>query len=93
MTYDAVLEYFYIDMKDIKIHLCMGSSCYARGNARNAQLVQDWLALHPEAPIEVSGSLCEGLCKNGPAIRVGDRLLTRVSPESLGEILEALLES
>lgn len=74
-------------MKDLKIFLCMGSSCYARGNARNAELVQEWLAQHPGSTMELSGTLCEGLCKEGPVMRVDDRLYTRVSPDSLGEIL------
>lgn len=68
----------------------MGSSCYARGNARNAEIVQDWIAEHPGASMEISGTLCEGRCKEGPIMRVGERVFTRVSPDSVEAILASL---
>ena len=77
-------------MKTLNIQICMGSSCYARGNARNAELVQEWMAGHEGWALDFSGTLCEGLCKAGPIIRIGDRVYTGVSPESLKEILGAL---
>jgi NADH:ubiquinone oxidoreductase subunit E len=87
LTGGWLYEYFIIDMKPTTIHLCMGSSCYARGNARNAEIVQAWIAEHPEACMEISGRLCEGRCKEGPIMRVGDRVFTGVSPESVEAIL------
>ncbi|HOX48637.1 MAG TPA: (2Fe-2S) ferredoxin domain-containing protein [Spirochaetia bacterium] len=79
-------------MNDIKIWICMGSSCYARGNARNAELVQSWLKQKGlDATVEFAGTLCEGRCKEGPILKIGERLFTGVSPASVGEILEHVL--
>jgi NADH:ubiquinone oxidoreductase subunit E len=55
-----------------RIQICMGSSCFSRGNGLNAELHQRLAAngglgeTIPEA--EVTGTLCEGHCKDGPII-------------------------
>ncbi len=71
------------------IAICMGSSCYARGNARNAAVIQRWLALKGrEARVEFTGTLCEGLCREGPNLRIGDRIYRGVDPAAIEDILE-----
>ncbi len=75
-----------------KIRICMGSSCYARGNAQNAEVIQGWLAKHGlSTEFEFVGTLCEKRCSKGPVLWVGDRVFTGVSPDSVGEILDELL--
>jgi len=71
------------------IAICMGSSCFARGNARNAEVIQRWLADHHYAGrIEFTGTLCEGLCREGPNLRIGDRVYRGVDPAAIEGILE-----
>ncbi|HOZ71752.1 MAG TPA: (2Fe-2S) ferredoxin domain-containing protein [Spirochaetales bacterium] len=73
----------------VVIAICMGSSCYARGNARNAELIKAWLAREGrDARIEFNGTLCEGLCKEGPNLRIGDRVYRGVDPVAVEDILE-----
>ncbi len=80
-------------MNTTTIHICMGSSCYARGNARNAELIQAWLTVRGySAQIEFAGTLCEGRCKEGPILRIGDKIFTAVSPATVGDILEHVFE-
>ena len=77
-----------------KISICMGSSCYARGNARNAEIVQTWLAARAPGQgleLELTGTLCEGRCKEGPIVAIGERVLTGVKPEAMLDILAHLL--
>lgn len=70
----------------------MGSSCYARGNASNAELVQSWIERHGlEASVKLAGTLCEGRCKEGPILKIGDRIFTSVSPASIEDILDHVL--
>ncbi len=70
----------------------MGSSCYARGNAQNAELVQAWIDKKGlAASLNFAGTLCEGRCKEGPILRIDDRVFTGVSPSSVEDILEHLL--
>ncbi|MDX9899659.1 MAG: (2Fe-2S) ferredoxin domain-containing protein [Spirochaetia bacterium] len=71
------------------ISICMGSSCYARGNARNVEIIRRWLAREGlEARIEFSGTLCEGLCRDGPNLRIGEKLYKGVDPAAIEDILQ-----
>lgn len=71
------------------IAICMGSSCYARGNARNAEVIQRWLAREGNAArVEFTGTLCEGLCREGPNLRIGGRAYSGVDPAAIEGILE-----
>lgn len=76
------------------IAICMGSSCYARGNARNADIIQRWLKREGvEADVEFTGTLCEGLCREGPNLRIGDKVYRGVDPAAIEDILEHELRS
>jgi len=75
------------------ITICMGSSCFSRGNATNAEIIQKFIADNKlEDKITIKGCLCEGECKNGPNVRIDNELFTNVSPESLPDILAQVLK-
>lgn len=70
------------------IVVCMGSSCYARGNIYTVEHIQSWLARHGLlASVELSGSLCGGRCKEGPVIIINGKVYTNVMPETIEDIL------
>lgn len=78
-----------MDKEKISIAICMGSSCYARGNGKNAEIIQRWLKKEGiEAKIEFSGTLCESLCREGPNLRIAEKLYKGVDPLALEDILE-----
>ena len=63
------------------ITICMGSSCFSRGNNRNIEVVQDFLASHRLPPaVEVSGHLCQGHCQSGPNVSINGKLYHEVDP-------------
>lgn len=75
-----------------RIQICMGSSCFSRGNGVNAELLQK-LAADGELDAEfaeIAGTLCEGLCKDGPIVVVDGVVHKRVTPVTLKDILEGL---
>ena len=56
-------------MRQIKI--CLGSSCYSRGNNVHLEVIKKYIAEnHLEAEISFSGHLCEELCSSGPILRI-----------------------
>ncbi|MBO5137579.1 MAG: (2Fe-2S) ferredoxin domain-containing protein [Spirochaetaceae bacterium] len=76
------------------VTICMGSSCFSRGNAANAEVVQRFIVENGlEDKVFVKGCLCEGECKNGPNVRIDGKLYTDVSPETLGDLLTKALEA
>lgn len=77
-------------MKDISV--CMGSSCFSRGNAAVAELVQRYVEEHGlEEWVSVSGCLCGGKCKNGPNIRIDGTLVSHIALETLPALLDKKL--
>ncbi len=70
------------------ITVCMGSSCFSRGNALNAETVQA-LVENPKLKnkVDLKGCLCEGQCKKGPNVKINNTLYSNVSPDSLKDIV------
>lgn len=76
-----------------KITICMGSSCFARGNERNLALCEEFLSargLRDEVDVELSGSLCTGNCASGPVVIVDGRAYTHVDRGVMDDILKGL---
>ena len=56
----------------VKVTICMGSSCFSRGNSRNLEAVRAWLAAHGrEAEVQLTGCRCGNRCGEGPNIWIG----------------------
>lgn len=74
------------------IRLCMGSSCFARGNRQNLALIQQFLGAWGAAgQVSLAGNLCEGRCAEGPILVADGRVYTQVRPEKLEVILREVL--
>jgi NADH:ubiquinone oxidoreductase subunit E len=75
------------------IVICMGSSCFARGNARNVELAEAFLDAHPEieARVDLRGGLCCDRCADGPNVVVDCTVHTRVDEPAMRAILDGLL--
>ena len=76
-----------------RIVICMGSSCFARGNARNVELAEAFLEAHPEveARVDLRGGLCCDRCADGPNVVVDGVVHTRVDEPAMRALLGALL--
>jgi len=73
--------------KEIKI--CLGSSCFSRGNKRTLQVIQKYLKDHNlERDVILKGSHCFSNCNTGPVIKIGERVYEQVTSETVLEILE-----
>ena len=72
-----------------EIKICMGSSCYARGNAENLEFIENYIKENNlDAEIEVYGARCENNCEKGPNIIVNGQIYNNVTPEKIIEILK-----
>ena len=78
--------------KEIKI--CMGSSCFSRGNRLTLQVIQLYLKEHHlENEVILKGNHCFGDCNDGPLLKIGPKVYKQVTGDSILEILEAELGS
>ena len=76
-------------MQKLKIMICMGSSCCARGNEDNLRLIEDYIRKHQlEERIDLSGRCCAKQCAEGPNISIDGILYNRISKEQLLKLLD-----
>jgi NADH:ubiquinone oxidoreductase subunit E len=63
------------------ITICMGSSCFSRGNNRNIEVIQEYLGSQalPKG-VELTGHLCESHCKAGPNVTINGKMYHEVDP-------------
>jgi NADH:ubiquinone oxidoreductase subunit E len=73
----------------IEMHICMGSSCFSRGNRDVVNYIRDYLKRnHLEDRIVFKGARCMNLCSNGPNLRINDRIIEGVTLSKIDAILE-----
>ena len=72
-----------------QIRICLGSSCYSRGNNIHLEVIRKYIAENQlEAVISFSGHLCEELCNSGPILRIDDKIYKEVTLSGLYRILQ-----
>ncbi len=73
----------------IVIEICLGSSCFSRGNGGTLKTIQKYLKdNHLENDVVLKGNHCFGDCAKGPVVKIGDKLYEQVNAESIEDILE-----
>ncbi len=80
-------------MSKPKIVICIGSSCFSRGNAKNAELAEEFLKKHnlrDEVDVELSGGLCLNMCAEGPNVVIDGRVHHHVDQGAMLDLLENL---
>jgi NADH:ubiquinone oxidoreductase subunit E len=56
--------------------ICLGSSCFTRGNDENLPRLQAFLKRKGlEDKVALRGARCEGRCQHGPNLRLGEAFL------------------
>ena len=76
----------------ITIEICMGSSCFARGNREVLEVLEKFIEENSaDGEISLSGSLCMNRCSCGPHLTVNGDRLDFADPESALESVGRLL--
>jgi len=72
-----------------EIRICLGSSCFARGNKQTVHAIRDYLKNHQlSEKIYFHGAHCFGNCVNGPCIEVNQKLHEHIDPENALLLIE-----
>ncbi|MFA8436095.1 MAG: (2Fe-2S) ferredoxin domain-containing protein [Marinifilaceae bacterium] len=78
----------------IELTICLGSSCFSRGNGKTLQAINKFLEEHQlKDKVFFHGELCTGNCAKGPILKIGDELYEEVDPESVIDILNNVFVS
>ncbi|MGF0034422.1 (2Fe-2S) ferredoxin domain-containing protein [Bariatricus sp. SGI.154] len=78
---------------EMKVLICIGSSCHVRGSRQVIETFTRLVKEHgAEAEIVLSGSFCMGACSKGVSVKIGDRVY-HVKPEDAEDFFrEVILE-
>jgi NADH:ubiquinone oxidoreductase subunit E len=75
------------DEGSVEIVVCLGSSCFARGNSENLTLINQHMQNGLNASVRLTGKLCQDQCNLGPNLTIGGELHHNVNLERLRELL------
>jgi NADH:ubiquinone oxidoreductase subunit E len=91
------LFYLYNTIEKIISHrreivICLGSSCFARGNRTILKIVQRYINSHGLTDkVFFKGDHCFGECSSGPNLKIGGKIYTQISEENIHHILTEAL--
>lgn len=72
----------------IDISLCMGSSCFARGNNRMLEMLEDAIEKNRwQDRVSLAGARCENRCGQGPNVVVDGALYQGLDEGALLDLL------
>jgi biotin synthase len=72
------------DKSKLCVGVCMGSSCFSRGNNHTVALIKKFIAeQHLEGRVVLEGHLCQGQCKQGPNIMVDGEMQQQANPNAI----------
>lgn len=75
-------------MKKILVELCMGSSCFSRGNSRTLELIESFIEENDYSDlIKVKGHLCLNQCSSGPIIKINGKDYESINPECVIDLI------
>ena len=75
----------------VDIVVCLGSSCFARGNSEVLAVLQQYAQSNgPNASVRLAGCLCQDQCKQGPNLKIGDEFHHNITAARLRELLQQL---
>lgn len=95
-VYSVVSFYAFLDEKPkgkFIIRMCQTISCDLAGKDRIAQQLRNDLGIDfgettPDGMFTLEVANCIGMCDQGPALLVNDKVYTRVTPEMIHQIIE-----
>lgn len=72
-----------------KINICLGSSCFSRGNKDVVMYIKDYLRKHHlEDKVIFKGARCMGNCSNGPNMVFNEVFREGITMQNIEVILE-----
>ncbi len=77
----------------IDIAICLGSSCFSRGNKEVLMRINQYLKMNKlEDRVNFHGKHCVGLCAEGPILEIDGIMHKHVTPEDITFILSTVFD-
>lgn len=76
----------------IEITICLGSSCFSRGNRKIVHAIEGFLASHNlKEKVFFHGAHCFSNCANGPIMKMNEDVFENINEMNVIEILSKKL--
>jgi len=75
----------------VEIVVCLGSSCFARGNSENLTILKTYETHAVSTPMRLTGCLCQDKCRQSPNMTINGKSHHGVTPEELRQLLDQLV--
>jgi NADH:ubiquinone oxidoreductase subunit E len=73
----------------IEMQICLGSSCFSRGNKDVVMFIREYLRKnHLDDKVIFKGARCMGLCSNGPNLNINGVTVDGVTLAKIEGLLE-----
>ena len=74
-----------------EIVICLGSSCFSRGNKNTVHIIKNYIKEHQlEDKVFFHGNHCYDNCENGPILKVDNKEYQNITPENVLYLLDNL---
>jgi len=71
------------------IEICLGSSCFSRGNRELVQVIRDYLRKnHLSDKVVLKGARCMNRCSEGPFVIINGKIFTSIGVQDIEKILD-----
>lgn len=75
----------------IKIVICLGSSCYNRGNQHVLEAIKKYLSEHNlKDKVDFRGQLCSGNCAQGPVLHINGKTYKEIDENVAIRLLDKI---
>lgn len=77
----------------MQIVICLGSSCFSRGNRDTLEVIKKYLANNQmEDRVVFKGQLCSQACNKGPVVWINGMKYETVTPSNIIPLLDQLVK-
>ena len=75
--------------RETEMHICLGSSCFSRGNKDVVMFIREYLKKHHlEDKVIFKGARCMGNCSNGPNLTINGKIMEGITLAGAESILD-----
>ena len=75
--------------REIEMNICLGSSCFSRGNKDIVMYIKEFLRKnHLDDEVIFKGARCMGKCNNGPNLEINGNIFEGITISTIDGILE-----
>jgi len=83
-----------MEIKNKEVVICLGSSCFARGNKQLVKIVNNYLRdRNLLNEVRFNGERCFGQCAAGPSLKLDGILKERLDEDSVIAVLDEFFET